>query len=129
VSDEFGRASRIGANGYALSKLVDYGEAILEFERAVLNLRSCIDTYDTDHKDAFEPDATMASLLGDPINNIVSNTSSDYTYLYAVLRKKWERTKLKVRRDNTCFVEASIGALKKDPGEMLPLRKWTMLTS
>jgi hypothetical protein len=87
VSDEFNRASRIGANGYALPKLVDYGEAILKFERAVLTLRSCIDTYDTDHTGAFEPDATMASLLGDPINNILSSTSSDYTHLYATLRQ------------------------------------------
>jgi hypothetical protein len=31
--------------------------------------------------------------------------------------------------DNTDFVEASIRALKKDPGEMLPLRKWMLLTS
>jgi hypothetical protein len=130
VSDEFNRASRIGANGAALPRLVDYGEATLDFERAVLNLRSCIDTYDTDHTGAFEHDSTMASLLGDPINNILSSTSSDYTHLYATLQKKWDRTKLEARHmDNTHFVKASIRALKKDPGEMLPLRKWMLLTS
>jgi hypothetical protein len=72
----------------------------------------------------------MASLLGDPINNILSSTSSDYTHLYATLQKKWDRTKLEARdMDNTHFVKASIRALKKDPGEMLPLRKWMLLTS